>query len=447
MAIDPRIAMGFQMPEQPSRLGMAANALQLKNMLMQGQMQEAEMASKRAELERQTGIRNFLQTTDVNTPEGMAAFRKAYPMEAPKIEAQMLEPQIKRAGLEKDQAQAKKYGTDAQAAEFKLKQDKVNQNLQLLGSVQTPEQAAQWVSAGVTQGLLSMEQAQAEIAKIPRDAQGFAQWKQGQQAAGMTVSQQMEQMWKAKEFGLNVEKFDETKRSNRVTEGISAGNLSVARGNLGLRQKELEQSGGAGKPPSGYRWTQSGALEPIPGGPADPATQKGGAPTEDERRSAGLAVRMEAALKRVGEVTAKNASAAKPELTAEIARGVPLIGEPLANTITSEDRQRVDTAQIDALDAALTLATGAAYTKEQLKGLAKSYFPQIGDDAKTVADKNERLKQVIESARIRAGRSAGDIDRALNAGKPAGGPAVGSVVDGYRFKGGNPADQKNWEKL
>ena len=26
------------------------------------------------------------------------------------------------------------------------------------------------------------------------------------------------------------------------------------------------------------------------------------------------------------------------------------------------------------------------------------------------------------------------------------GPAVGAVVDGYRFKGGNPADQANWEK-
>jgi hypothetical protein len=33
---------------------------------------------------------------------------------------------------------------------------------------------------------------------------------------------------------------------------------------------------------------------------------------------------------------------------------------------------------------------------------------------------------------------------------PAGGmssPAVGTVMQGYRFKGGNPADQKNWEKV
>lgn len=31
--------------------------------------------------------------------------------------------------------------------------------------------------------------------------------------------------------------------------------------------------------------------------------------------------------------------------------------------------------------------------------------------------------------------------------RPAGAPAIGEVRKGYRFKGGNPADQKNWEKI
>ena len=70
--------------------------------------------------------------------------------------------------------------------------------------------------------------------------------------------------------------------------------------------------------------------------------------------------------------------AAKPGLVQEAAR---LVSEPLANSITGDERQRVESAQLDILDAALTLGTGAAYTREQLQGYRKSYFPQIGDGA------------------------------------------------------------------
>jgi hypothetical protein len=30
---------------------------------------------------------------------------------------------------------------------------------------------------------------------------------------------------------------------------------------------------------------------------------------------------------------------------------------------------------------------------------------------------------------------------------PASGPKIGEVQQGYRFKGGNPADQSSWEKV
>ena len=103
--------------------------------------------------------------------------------------------------------------------------------------------------------------------------------------------------------------------------------------------------------------------------------------------------------------------AKRPEKFAEAIRAIPLAPEALANVATTGDRQQVEAAQLDALDAALTLATGAAYTKEQLKNLAKSYFPQIGDSDATVKAKEENLKKVIQTARIRAGRSEGDIDR------------------------------------
>lgn len=414
MAIDPSIALGLRPPEQPSQLNMLAQALQVQGLQRQNQLGAMQMRDSEAAAAEKQALRNYLGGANLDTPEGEQGLYRVAPTQAGGILKD-------RLGVKKTATDIKKTEQETLAAEFKLRQEKVTQNLQTLSAVSTPQQAAQWMQGGVASGLITPEQAQAELAQVPADPQGFAQWKQSQQMAGMTLAQQMDQQWKAKDFGLSQDKFAETKRSNKVQEGISAGNLGVARANLGLRKQELEAGGGAGKPPAGYRWGAGGALEFIPGGPADPANKRGGEPTEDEKRSAGLAVRMEAALKKVNEVTATNKGAAKPEVTAELLRGVPGVGEPLANVATSEDRQRVDTAQIDALDAALTLATGAAYTKEQLRGLSKSYFPQIGDDAKTVADKEERLRTVIESARIRAGRSSGAIDAALTAGgKPSG---------------------------
>jgi hypothetical protein len=170
---------------------------------------------------------------------------------------------------------------------------------------------------------------------------------------------------------------------------------------------------GLGAPPSGFMWTPEGNLTYIPGGPADPAVASANryhVPTEDERRSAGLAVRMENALAVMNKVGDANKDSLKPSVGAAVAGSIPMLGETLRNVVNTTDRQRIESAQRDALDAALTLATGAAYTKEQLNGLLRSYFPQIGDSDTTIAEKQARFQSVIETARIRAGRAAGSID-------------------------------------
>lgn len=133
--------------------------------------------------------------------------------------------------------------------------------------------------------------------------------------------------------------------------------------------------------------------------------------SDDEKKSAGLAIRMELALRQMQQ----NPEGASPQWGPEILRKIPLVGEPLANAATPYERQTVEAAQLDALDAALTLATGAAYTKEQLANLAKSYFPQLNDKPQAVEDKKARLAAVIEAARIRAGRMGPSINNVLDA--------------------------------
>ena len=203
-------------------------------------------------------------------------------------------------------------------------------------------------------------------------------------------------------------------------------------------------SSGGGKAPTGYRWGAGGSLEPIPGGPA----AKENTSSEGERKAGTLLMRLRGSQAQMLAAVGQSPNSEKPIMAAEFVRSIG--GDTPANLMTDEARQQVEAAQLDMLDAALTLGTGAAYTKEQLRGYAKSFFPQIGDQPKTLADKRVRLANVIRSAEIAAGRSAKGAAPSPLAGPGAAresGPAPGAVVEGYRFKGGNPADPAAWEKL
>ena len=129
--------------------------------------------------------------------------------------------------------------------------------------------------------------------------------------------------------------------------------------------------------------------------------------TEGERKAATLLQRMQNSEAQLLKALEGKKSAEKPGIVPSLFRSVGL--ETMANLVTPENRQQVEAAQLDILDAALTLGTGAAYTKEQLEGYRKSYFPQIGDRPETIRDKQARLNNVLSAARIAAGRSSGQV--------------------------------------
>jgi hypothetical protein len=61
---------------------------------------------------------------------------------------------------------------------------------------------------------------------------------------------------------------------------------------------------------------------------------------------------------------------------------------------------------------------------------------RIADDPKQKPEARARAQEIMAAIE----RRNGIIDS-------SGGPTVGSVQEGYRFKGGNPADKNNWEKV
>lgn len=184
---------------------------------------------------------------------------------------------------------------------------------------------------------------------------------------------------------------------------------------------------GAGAVPSGYRRTKDGNLEPVKGGPADPQNKTGNY-QEAERTAAFLGTRVADGLRTLQSISTEDQTPGLAE------KGLLAMGQDtLANGVRGEARQRANAAQRDVLDAGLTLATGAAYTKEQIEAMRESYFPQIGDTDAVKTDKAQRLQMLLDAARVKAGRAGEQIDKVLGKSQqvPAWGADIQSLLDMY----------------
>jgi hypothetical protein len=159
--------------------------------------------------------------------------------------------------------------------------------------------------------------------------------------------------------------------------------------------------------------------------------------SEGERKASTLLQRLQFSQQQLNDVLKANPDAAKPEYLPTFLEGISETG---ANLIRSEPRQQIETAQMDLLDAALTLGTGASYTKEQLKGYSASYFPKIGDSPKTIKDKEARLANIVEAAKIAAGRGAKLIPE-VKAGNqpPVGAPPTAKQAPDGKWYAPDPA--------
>lgn len=154
---------------------------------------------------------------------------------------------------------------------------------------------------------------------------------------------------------------------------------------------------------------------------------------EGERTAAFLATRVAGGMQDLREALSDNPDAAKPTVGQAFAG---LFGSTARGWANTPARRQVEAAQMDILDAALTLGTGAAYTREQLEGYREAYFPTLTDDPETIRGKQERLERLLESAKVKAGSAAPQIDEALAA---LGGKQVSETKDGERiYEGGSP---------
>ena len=174
-------------------------------------------------------------------------------------------------------------------------------------------------------------------------------------------------------------------------------------------------------------------------------------PSAEERKAGFMANILDKNIAQMQKAVGADPSAVKPNVPASIVESVagPNL---LSRSITPAQRQIIEDSQLDVLDAALTLRTGAAYTKEQLSGMRDTYFPKLGDTNAAVNAKKQRLETLLSGAYIASGRATPQrvsepYSPAATPAKPSlsevtGGPNMKPQVTAPKFLGFEPTTSR-----
>jgi hypothetical protein len=127
-------------------------------------------------------------------------------------------------------------------------------------------------------------------------------------------------------------------------------------------------------------------------------------PSGEERKAGFMSTILDRNILQMQNALGVDPTAVKPNVPASIVEAItgPTL---LSRGMKPAQRQIVEDSQLDVLDAALTLRTGAAYTREQLNAMRDTYFPVLLDKPAAIAEKKQRLESLLDGAYIAAGRA------------------------------------------
>lgn len=166
-------------------------------------------------------------------------------------------------------------------------------------------------------------------------------------------------------------------------------------------------------------------------------------PTAEQALSAGFADRM---VNSAGLITqfAQAGTNAADRLKAAIPFG-------LGNSALSPEYQRYRQARDDFINAQLRRESGAAIAESEYANADRQYFPQPGDSPDVIAQKERNRQLAVEGMIRNAGpnyKQSPLVTAPMPGAAPpsSSAPPAGTIMDGYRFKGGDPSRQENWER-
>jgi hypothetical protein len=295
---------------------------------------------------------------------------------------------IQASGIDLAHKQSQTANENSQVSERTQKIQDADRmaHIKAAGLVQTPEDALAWSTAAVKKGILTPEQFQAGIQRIPADPQGLQQWKGQVQQGGLSVLEQMHS---------NEPKPTETRLGN-VVKYLDMNPRSPTFG------KEVTPAQQVGQSPDSVATNETSRAN-------NAATQAG----EDRRAAAGRSTQLQVAGVQPGGGLDENT-----ERTAQaIAKGQ--LPAPTGMALLNPKNQRV-------LGRVMEINPQYDYTEVAAKKSAATSFGtgQLGNALRSVSTANAHLDQMNE------------LVDALGNGNTQ---VINKVNNWYQTQTGNPA--------
>lgn len=188
--------------------------------------------------------------------------------------------------------------------------------------------------------------------------------------------------------------------------------------------------GGVISPPTGYRFTSSGSLEAIPGGPAESKQ------TDSQANANLFGTRAEEANSQIEHLMNGGYNPASITTVRD-----KLPGWMGGNFISTPEGQQYKQAKTNFMTAVLRKESGATIQPSEFATADAQYFPVAGDSPEVIAQKRQNRETAMRLIKAGSKNGASSLNQSSS-----GVLKEGAVDSGYIFKGGDPADPKNWEK-
>jgi hypothetical protein len=403
--IDPNIAMGYRPPQIEPASNALARALSLQSAQNQNEAQRLAFEKNARDLDKQ----NRLERALASGADETELMRQGFVNEAAVIGRQRRE----NTKLENESA----------VKAHELFKAKFDLGIQRLGAINDPQGAQAWLADQVKQGLMPMQAAQAEIAKLQGNPAGFQEWRDGLLRTGMTASQQMEQALRRQTEARNAANEnivigpDGRPSINPLAVGARSQIAAAGAAQAPIPVTYVQGVGPDGRPqffgmPTSARPGQPAPMPTATGiTPAAPATAKAGQPNEGQANAALYASRMLEADQIL------NSTDTDPVAVAglQAMQSVPVIGSltgGIANAASRPETQMVDQAQRNFINATLRRESGAAISPTEFDNARKQYFPQPGDSAAVIEQKARNRRTAIEGINNAAGPAKIEIPAA-----------------------------------